>query len=41
MANVVHFIIEHYQMYTHHHTARVAKVVEAYHQVHGFNDDGL
>lgn len=40
MADVVHLIIEHYQMYTHHHATLVEEVVEAYCQVYGFNDDG-
>jgi hypothetical protein len=42
MADVIRLTIEHRQMYTRHHTTKVAKVVETtYYQVHGFNDDGL
>jgi hypothetical protein len=42
VADVIHLTIEHRQMYTHHHTTKVAKVViTTYYQVHGFNDDGL
>jgi len=42
VADLIHLTIEHRQMYTHHHTTKVAKVVIAtYYQVHGFNDDGL
>ncbi len=39
MADVVHFIIKHCQMYTHRHASLVEEVVEVYCQVHGFNDD--
>ncbi len=34
VANVIHLSIKHHQMYTHHHTTKVAKVVKAtYYQV--------
>lgn len=32
-------VIQHCQMFTHHHKTRVKEVVEPYCQVHGFNDD--
>jgi hypothetical protein len=36
--DVVCFIIEHHQMYTHHHIAWVEKMAKNYHEVQGFNN---
>jgi hypothetical protein len=39
VVDVVCLVIQHCQMFTHHHTTQVEEVVEPYHQAHGFNDD--
>jgi hypothetical protein len=40
VAYAIHLAIEHRQIFTHHHASRAKEVAEAYHQAHGFNDDG-
>lgn len=39
VVDAIHFNIKHRQMYIHDHATEAEEVVEAYRQVHGFNDD--